>query len=98
MGKNNGYKLLLDAESYDNSRFGRSEKGLEVALSHHLDMPVMSQDGVLLPPGSSSQIALTASLNSVSTNALHRFTPPERDCYVELEINLKFLPRDHGYR
>ena len=98
MGKNNGYKLLLDAESYDNSRFGTSEKGLEVALTHHLDMPVMSQGGVLLPPGSSSQIALTASLNSISTNALHRFTPPLRDCYAELEINLKFLPRDHGYR
>ena len=98
MGKNNGYKLLLDSESFDNSRFGTPEKGLEVALTHHLDMPVMSHSGVLLSPGSSSQMALTASLNSISNNALQRFTPPQRDCYHEWEINLKFLPRDHGYR
>ena len=51
MGKNNGYKLLLDAESYDNSRFGMPEKGLEVALTHHLDIPVMSHSGILLPSG-----------------------------------------------
>ena len=51
MGKNNGYKLLLDAESYDNSRFGTPEKGLEVALTHHLDMPVMSHTGILLSSG-----------------------------------------------
>ena len=51
MGKNNGYKLLLDAESYDNSHFGTSEKGLEVALTHHLDMPVMSHSGIFLASG-----------------------------------------------
>ena len=98
MGKNNGYNLLLDSESYDNSRFGRPEKGVEIAMTHHLDMPVMSHSGILLAPGFSSQLALKATLNSISTNALHRFTPHDRDCYAEFEISLKFLPREHGYR
>ena len=98
MGKNNGYNLLLDSESYDNSRFGRPEKGVEIAMTHHLDMPVMSHSGILLAPGSSSQLALKATLNSISANALHRFTPHDRDCYAEFEISLKFLPREHGYR
>lgn len=30
--------------------------------------------------------------------ALERFTPEERDCYMEDEIDLKYLPKDHGYR
>ena len=51
MGKNNGYKLLLDAESYDNSHFGMPEKGIQVALTHHLDIPVMSHSGILLSSG-----------------------------------------------
>lgn len=31
-------------------------------------------------------------------NAMERFSPQQRDCYSENEINLKYLPRDHGYR
>ena len=30
--------------------------------------------------------------------ALERFTPQERDCYKEEEIDLKYLPKSHGYR
>ena len=29
---------------------------------------------------------------------LTRFTPPQRDCYQEHEIDLKYLPKSHGYR
>jgi len=29
---------------------------------------------------------------------MERFSPEQRDCYSESEINLKYLPRDHGYR
>ena len=31
-------------------------------------------------------------------NAKARFSPAERDCYTESEIELKYLPKDHGYR
>ena len=30
--------------------------------------------------------------------AMERFSPQQRDCYSEGEIELKYLPRDHGYR
>ena len=30
--------------------------------------------------------------------ALERFLPEERDCYKEDEIDLKYLPKSHGYR
>ncbi len=29
---------------------------------------------------------------------MDRFPPEQRDCYSEGEIELKYLPRDHGYR
>jgi hypothetical protein len=29
---------------------------------------------------------------------MDRFSPQQRDCYSEGEIELKYLPRDHGYR
>jgi len=29
---------------------------------------------------------------------LERFTPKERDCYKEDEIDLMYLPKSHGYR
>ena len=43
------------------------------------------------------QIAVTPTLISTSDSAMRRFTPPERDCYSEDEISLKYLPaRDDG--
>ena len=30
--------------------------------------------------------------------AMERFSPEQRDCYSESEIELKYLPKDHGYR
>ena len=30
--------------------------------------------------------------------ALARFTPEQRDCYREDEIDLMYLPKSHGYR
>ena len=35
---------------------------------------------------------------SLYFQALERFTPEERDCYMEDEIDLKYLPKKHGYR
>ena len=29
---------------------------------------------------------------------MERFSPEQRDCYSESEIELKYLPKDHGYR
>jgi len=32
------------------------------------------------------------------SQALARFTPEQRDCYKEDEIDLMYLPKSHGYR
>lgn len=97
-GKDNGYTMLFDIESFDYSYYDEGSEGLKVALVHHLDMPIMRQTGFHIAPGTENQIAVTPTLIVTSNNAMHRFTPAERDCYSEDEISLKYLPRDHGYR
>ena len=97
-GKDNGYTMLFDIESFDYSYYDEGSEGLKVALVHHLDMPIMRQTGFHIAPGTENQIAVTPTLIVTSANAMYRFSPAERDCYSEDEISLKYLPRDHGYR
>jgi len=97
-GKDNGFTMLFDIESFDYSYYNEGSEGLKLALVHHLDMPIMRQKGFHIAPGTENQIAVTPTLMSTSSNAMTRFNSEQRDCYSEGEISLKFLPKDHGYR
>ena len=44
-GKDHGFSLLFDIESYDYYSFKEGSEGLKLALVHHLDMPIMRQKG-----------------------------------------------------
>ena len=61
-GKDNGYTILLDVESFDYNFFKESSEGMKVALVHHLDMPIMRQMGFHISPGTENQIAITPTL------------------------------------
>ena len=61
-------------------------------------MPIMRQTGFHISPGTENQIAITPTILSTSQKAKDRFSPEERDCYTENEIELKYLPKAHGYR
>ena len=65
-GKDNGYTMLLDIESFDYKFFNEGSEGLKVALVHHLDMPIMRQIGFHIAPGTENQIAVTPTLISTS--------------------------------
>jgi hypothetical protein len=54
-GKDNGYTMLFDIESFDYSYYDEGSEGLKVALVHHLDMPIMRQTGFHVAPGSENQ-------------------------------------------
>ncbi|XP_023319996.1 uncharacterized protein LOC111695065 isoform X2 [Eurytemora carolleeae] len=97
-GKDNGYTMLFDIESFDYSYYDEGSEGLKLALVHHLDMPIMRQKGFHIAPGTENQIAVTPTLMLTSHEALNRFSAEQRDCYTEKEISLRFLPHDHGYR
>ena len=69
-GKDNGYTMLFDIESFDYSYYDEGSEGLKVALVHHLDMPIMRQTGFHIAPGTENQIAVTPTLISTSENAM----------------------------
>ena len=113
-GKDHGFTMLFDIESFDYSYFNEGSEGLKLALVHHLDMPIMRQKGFHIAPGTENQIAVTPTLMSTSANAMARWvrlwalhhnnhpidrlSPELRNCYGEDEISLNFLPRSEGYR
>ena len=46
-GKDNGFSILFDIESYDYGYYDEGSEGLKVAVVHHLDMPIIRQVGII---------------------------------------------------
>lgn len=97
-GKDNGFSVLFDIESFDYGYYDEGSEGLKVAIVHHLDMPIMRQRAFHIAPGTENQIPITPTLYTANPQVLTRFSPEQRDCYQEHEIDLKYLPKSHGYR
>ena len=97
-GINNGLELLLDAEVYDYALSKSGIEGFTLSILHHLDIPIMKNIGVNVLPGQSNQLAITVKLMNTSHHLREIFTPEERQCYFEEELNLKHLPASNSFR
>ena len=93
VGKANGLKLLLDAETFDYTFHKSASEGFKLAVQHHLDQPLMSVKELDISPGFETQIAVSPVLYSTTKEAVERFKPIERDCYSEEEMSFKYLPQ-----
>ena len=72
-GKDNGFSVLFDIESYDYGYYDEGSEGLKVAIVHHLDMPIIRQRAFHVAPGTENQIPITPTLyttNPQVSNAL----------------------------
>jgi hypothetical protein len=72
--------------------YGRNS-GFQVALIHHLDMPLMGQSGINVSPGSEIQIAVSPTIIDITQDAINRFNPKERECYLSDEVVFDYLPQ-----
>ena len=61
-GKDNGYTMLFDIESFDYGYYDEGSEGLKVAVVHHLDMPIIRQRAFHVAPGTENQIPVTPTL------------------------------------
>ena len=52
----------------------------------------------LVNPGTETQINLKPTISYTSDDLLSTFSPQERNCYVDREANLTYLPFEDGYR
>ena len=95
-GTRNGLTLLLDAETFDYGYTAKSS-GFNIALSFHLDMPMISQTGVNVSPGTHVQIAVTPRLINITSDAIG-LSPQKRKCYMADEVLLDNLPTVEDYR
>ena len=60
-------------------------------MNYFIDQPIMSIKELDISPGSVFQIAVTPTLMSTTPDAIERFTPSDRGCYVEGELPLKVI-------
>ena len=72
VGKANGLRLLLDAETFDYTFHKSASEGFKMAVQHHLDQPLMSVKELDIAPGFETQIAVSPLLYSTTKEALHR--------------------------
>ena len=93
VGKANGLKLVLDAETFDYTMNTHVSEGFKISVNHHLDQPLMSMTELDISPGLETQLAVTPVLYGTSKVARTRFTPKERGCYFDNELNLTYLPK-----
>ena len=69
-GKDNGFSVLFDIESYDYGYYDEGSEGLKVAIVHHLDMPIIRQRAFHVAPGTENQIPVTPTLYTTNDQVL----------------------------
>ena len=71
--------------------------GFRISLHGHNVKPVMQFSSQLIYPGTESMINVKPTISYTTKNAISTFSPNERGCYVDEEIELNFLTkRFHG--
>lgn len=69
-----------------------------MALSAATDQAVINQDGFYISTGTEILAALTPSFLNTSDTAIGRFSPVDRDCYLDSEFKFPNLLWDDGFR
>ena len=54
----------------------------------HNSVPVISQSGINVQPGTSTELGVTTQVVETTDVARRRFTPEQRECYFEDEIRM----------
>lgn len=92
LGKENGLTLLLDAEVYDYAFSPQRGEGFKLAIHSHMDQPIMALSDIDLSPGFVTQLSVTPILRDTTDSARYRFSPEERGCYFDRELEFEYLP------
>ena len=97
-GENNGLVIALDTESYDYVENAKGGVGFSLAVVHPLAMPIMEQSGINIQPGTATKLGVSSTLIRTTEDAVKRFKPHERKCWVESEIGFHYIPYDMWYQ
>ena len=74
-GEPNGLKMILDAETFDSGASRSRAIGFKISVLHHLDVPLMSNNGINIDIGKYTQLGVAAKVVKTSLEAKKSFTP-----------------------
>ena len=100
-GEANGLDILLDVEQFNYAFRQANAAGFRISLHGHNVKPVMQFSSQLIYPGTESMINVKPTISYTTKNAISTFSPNERGCYIDDEIELNFLTKKFhglGYR
>ena len=83
-----GVTILIDLESFDAGLSRTSTAGATVSHFYYKYIPVLSQSGINIQPGTSTELGVTTQVVETTEVAKRRFTPEQRQCYFEDEIRM----------
>ena len=97
-GQSNGLHIMVDAEQFNYADNKATGTGFKIALIDHRDKPLMRLSSHLVHSGAEIQMNVKPLITYTTERAIAIFTPEDRDCYAEGEVNLTYLSHDLGYR
>ena len=83
-----GVTILIDLESFDAGPSKTATTGSTISHFYWKYIPVLSQSGINVQPGTSTELGVTTQVVETTEVAKRRFTPEERGCYFEDEIRM----------
>ena len=83
-----GVTILIDLESFDSSPSKAATLGSTISHFYWKYIPVLSQSGISVQPGTSTELGVKTQVVETTEVAKRRFTPQQRECYFEDEIRM----------
>ena len=83
---------LTNVEVYEYLFVPEGSEGFLVNVQDHRDFPMVNEESLLVGPGAEVNIGLGAEVIKTSNDSINRFTPDQRKCYTDQEIDLYILP------
>ena len=97
-GRQNGMSVLLNVEQWNYGYNPGKGAGFRVALMDPRDKPMMQFSSLYVQGGAEMQINIKPTVTYTTQEAIDKFDPINRNCYVEGENELILLPWIHGFR
>ena len=90
-GSLQGLFIYIDTEGWDFRYTTYSHSGIRLTIHHHLDVPFNIVDGISLAAGYTHSIAVTPKIYRTTEEAITRFSPEDRQCYEDSDLEFKYL-------
>ena len=89
---------MLDAETYDYGDGSSTGEGFKIAVVHPMDIGIMESMSINVDVGMVTHIGVSTTLTNITGDAVSSFSPYERKCWMQKEIDLMHYKREMDYR